>query len=153
MFTPAAFIFVFLGNFAAGTAFGAICDGIFLRQLGPTSVSADQILSYKIQVVNEGACNLEGVQVTDYLPRRTLYREGQPTPSQVPSDRPAPRDHLPVHQVQWMGVHPPPRGGSAVFEVKVLVLSPGKRPITDTACLEHPSSVRICNTIDFWVND
>ncbi|OFZ17950.1 MAG: hypothetical protein A2X94_08635 [Bdellovibrionales bacterium GWB1_55_8] len=147
------FLTALAGSLPLQTAQGASCQGVFLRQHGPTSVSPDQILSYKIQVVNEGACNLEGVQVTDYIPRRTVYREGQPTPSQVPVNSQEPRSHLPVHQVVWKDVSLPANGSTASFEVKVMVLPPGKRTITDTSCVEHPNLVRTCNTIDLWVNE
>lgn len=132
------------------------CQAVFILLSGPTSASYGDVLRYRIEIRNEGACQISDALVTDYLPRESVFISASPEPNKKPSqvmtgigaqDEPT----VPVQKVVWENVSLGMNDVGDVFEVAI---SPGRvsgRVITNSACIEHPKIGRRCDTLDTYI--
>jgi len=119
------------------------CQGVLIRQNGPSQAAPGTELTYDIQVINGDTCDLSGARITDYLPRRVQYLSAQPTPLEV--------IHLPVSKIMWPPLDLQSSGGEAHFQVKLLAGEPAGRVITNTVCVEHEKIGRVCQDLDTFL--
>lgn len=122
------------------------CQGVLIRQSGPSQAAPGAELTYDIEVINADsgdACNLPGARITDYLPRRVQFLAAQPTPLEV--------INLPVGKVMWPPQDLKPSGGQARFQVRIAASEPAGRIITNTVCVEHDKIGRVCQDLDTFI--
>jgi uncharacterized repeat protein (TIGR01451 family) len=126
------------------------CKGVLIRLEAPTQSHVDEVIEYRIQIFNTGACQLEGLELINYLPRSSAFESATPAPSSVPDTQAKPGGPLPVPQIRWNRVT---MAASDVleFRARVRVLPPAQTLMTNTSCLEHPSFGRICQEVDTYI--
>lgn len=123
------------------------CKGIFARQSGPSAIPENSIARYQIRLTNEGDCALDDGTLTDYIPRRSIYRAADPQPNQEPESG----GRLPVQQILWKEIDLAPAGDEILFTVEMEIQGPSGRTATNTACFEHPRAGRICSEFETYV--
>jgi uncharacterized repeat protein (TIGR01451 family) len=129
------------------------CTGLRLKLVGPSSAENGTIIHYQMEVTNVGSCDLSALTVTDYIPRSTVYESANPQPSIKPAvlaSETTPRNPppLPIAQVQWRNIHLTPTGSTATYETTVEIQSYAGSTLSNTACVEHPLTGRVCDTSD-----
>jgi uncharacterized repeat protein (TIGR01451 family) len=133
------------------------CQGVFIRTSAPSSANPGEILKYTIDIRNEAGCPIKDAVVMDFLPRESRFVSASPEPTIRPEAPGEPR--LPVAKVEWVNVplKPSQSADSAdgrnadIFEVLIKVGETPGRVITNTACVEHPTIGRRCDTFDTYV--
>lgn len=129
------------------------CKGVVVRVNGPTTATVGSQIRYQIVVSNGGDCNISAAQLTSYLPLFTTYLTATPTPSIYPS--PAHLENTPpppaIAQIQWNNMQMGSSGYTAVYETVLVIQGNANRTMTNTACVEHPDTGRICDALDTFV--
>lgn len=131
------------------------CNGVLVRIIGPLTVAVGAKIDYQIQITNNGSCNLTSAQLKDYLPRSTIYISATPVPAIHP-DAPSFLEFEsvstpPINQIQWNDLHMTASDFSATYEAILEVQATAGSTITNTACVEHPQTGRICDELDTYV--
>lgn len=137
------------GPFHPHPALGRECVGVMIHPSGPASIKVGEVAVFRFAVSNHGECSIEDAVIEDYLPRKTIYVDASPQPTLVPPIRPGVLST--VDKVRWDKLSLPPESPEQLYEVRIRVEAPGNRVITNTACLEHPKTGRICEVFDTYV--
>jgi uncharacterized repeat protein (TIGR01451 family) len=124
------------------------CKGVTIEQSGPTSIKTGEILEYEIRIRNGGSCNLENLDVTDFIPRMSEFHQASPQPTDYP--RPLGNGTHPVLKIQWKKVALS-AGGDVTFKITAIVKSPEDRVLLNTACFESDQTGRICSEFETTV--
>lgn len=131
------------------------CKGITVNQVGPTTVSVGGRLDYEIHVKNDGDCDLTGSSVVDFIPRRSIFYQASPEPTDLPIAHAGSEvgtldmEH-PVSRIEWKNVSLG-SGKDTYFKVSAHVQGPEDRILLNTVCFENTLSGRICSQAETTV--
>ncbi|NDD91173.1 DUF11 domain-containing protein [bacterium] len=126
------------------------CDGIVIRQSAQPQAKPGQVIQYNVEVHHSGACELSGLELSDYLPQQTELLWAMPKPDLTQTSREENPEPWPVNRLMWKNRKLDP-GGSISLMLSVRAPEVRTGWLRNTVCISAVNMIRKCSDIETFV--